>query len=68
MSTDAYDLTDALVAAVAERPGLTAAKLARKLRVDAGTVRRYLTYLAHEHYVTLKRVGGRETYGPADHA
>lgn len=64
-SADAYDLTDALVAAVNERPGLTAAKLARRLKVDAGTVRQYLAYLARDHYVALTRRGGRDTYEPA---
>lgn len=64
-TADAYELTDTLVATVTERPGQTAAKIARRLRLDTGAVRRTLMYLAREQYVTLTQRGGRETYGPA---
>lgn len=60
-----YDLTDALISTVEQRPGLSLAKLAKKLRADVGTVRQTMAYLTREHYVTLVRQGGKDTYHPA---
>lgn len=60
----AADLTDAVLDTVTDRPGLSAAKIARRLRADAGTVRRVLTTLVRDHYVTLANDHGRDSYRP----
>lgn len=61
----AADLNDAVLDTVAARPGLSLAKIAKRLRADAGAVRQSLAYLTHEHYVALRREAGREVYDPA---
>jgi len=61
-AADLADLTDDVLTTVAERPGLTAAKIARRLCADAGAVRRVLTTLAADHYVTLANRNGRDIY------
>lgn len=59
-------LTDEIVALVADQPGLTLAKIAKRLRADAGAVRQTLAFLVREHYVAQTGKGGRETYQQAD--
>ncbi len=60
-------LTDTVLTTVADRPGLTLAKIAKRLRAvaDAGTVRSTIDWLADAGYLTRTGKGGRETYSRA---
>jgi DNA-binding IclR family transcriptional regulator len=58
----AADLTDDVLETVTDRPGLTLAKIAKRLHADAGVVRSVLTVLVRDHYVALTREGGRDGY------
>lgn len=58
------DLLDDVLAEVRHTPGLPARKIAKRLRADAGRIRKILTFLTSEHYVTLTRQGGQDTYTP----
>ena len=63
-ATDARtaDLTDNVLDTVAAYPRLTARRIAKRLRADAGQVRQALAFLAKSHYVRLVNDGGRDVY------
>jgi DNA-binding IclR family transcriptional regulator len=58
----AAELNDNVLDVVDTEPGLNAKTIARRLKADAGAIRRTLGFLVTSHYLTQTGKGGRETY------